>query len=168
MSNAQRTRAAQDASFEAHGNNDYQRMIAAYAFASELENEIDILMAQQKQPEIPPDCDVRKIMIAVVPGDGSGEEVYAKSVDDVRNLLTEMSMQLDELTNNTPKPALARPAPAKPALNMEALFVAILKPLSALLNHVDTHGVNSSGISSLGLDIGKAAIEAHVKGGAAS
>ena len=54
------------------------------------------------QPAIPQDCDVRNILIAVVPGDGSGEEVYAKNVNDVKNLLTKMSMELDALENNTP------------------------------------------------------------------
>lgn len=40
--------------------------------------------------------DVRKILLDVVPGDGSGSEVYAKSIEDVKNKLTELDCQLEE------------------------------------------------------------------------
>lgn len=40
--------------------------------------------------------DVRKILLDIVPCDGSGLEVFAKTVDDVRDKLTEMSIRLDE------------------------------------------------------------------------
>jgi len=43
---------------------------------------------------------VTNIMIDVVPGDGSGYEVYAKSVGDVEKLLGEMSLELDALKFN--------------------------------------------------------------------
>ena len=46
MSSRNRTHAAQDESFEQFGTkNDYARMLAAYAFAGELEDEIDTLRA---------------------------------------------------------------------------------------------------------------------------
>lgn len=39
---------------------------------------------------------VTNIMTAVVPGDGSGQEVYAKSVNEVVDLLTKLSEQAEE------------------------------------------------------------------------
>jgi hypothetical protein len=39
---------------------------------------------------------VTNIMLDVVPGDGSGYEVYAKSVSDVENTLTKMGSQLED------------------------------------------------------------------------
>jgi hypothetical protein len=45
-----------------------------------------------------PDCDVRRIMIDVVPGeDGMGREVYAKSNAQVVDLLTRLSERVEEL-----------------------------------------------------------------------
>lgn len=38
-----------------------------------------------------PSIDVRTILLEIVPGDGNGQEVYAKSVDDVVAKLTELS-----------------------------------------------------------------------------
>lgn len=44
-----------------------------------------------------PELDVRKIMLAVEPGpDGTGKEVYAKSVEDVRAHLAQMGQELEE------------------------------------------------------------------------
>lgn len=40
---------------------------------------------------IPAELDVRRILLDVVPGDGNGQEVYAKNVDDVVRVLTELS-----------------------------------------------------------------------------
>jgi hypothetical protein len=40
---------------------------------------------------------VTNIMIDVVPGDGSGYEVFAKSVDQIEDLLTRMSYEVREL-----------------------------------------------------------------------
>ena len=45
---------------------------------------------------IPADCDVRKILLRVVPGDGDGYEVYAKNVGDVENLLCELGQRLED------------------------------------------------------------------------
>jgi hypothetical protein len=42
------------------------------------------------------DLDVRKILLAVVPGDGNGHEVYAKSVKDVEDKLAELSCRLED------------------------------------------------------------------------
>jgi hypothetical protein len=44
---------------------------------------------------IPDDCDVRKILLRVVPGDGSGHEVYARNVADVEELLSDMGERLE-------------------------------------------------------------------------
>lgn len=47
---------------------------------------------------VAPEYDVRKILVAVVPGeDGMGREVYAKSVDEVVGLLTDMGQQIEVL-----------------------------------------------------------------------
>jgi hypothetical protein len=46
---------------------------------------------------VPEHLDVRRIMLAIVPGDGSGHEVYAKSVDEVVNTLTELSERIEVL-----------------------------------------------------------------------
>lgn len=41
--------------------------------------------------------DVTTILLEVVPGDGSGHEVYARSVDDVTALLTKNADRIEEL-----------------------------------------------------------------------
>ncbi|CAJ4434843.1 gp39 [Burkholderia pseudomallei] len=47
---------------------------------------------------IPEDCDVRSILLDVVPGaDGEGREVYARNVDDVKRLLSEMGDRLEDV-----------------------------------------------------------------------
>lgn len=43
----------------------------------------------------PSEFDVRRIMVDVVPGDGSGQEVYAKSVAEVEELLTKFRDEAD-------------------------------------------------------------------------
>ncbi|MCW3543483.1 hypothetical protein [Burkholderia cenocepacia] len=56
---------------------------------------------------IPEDCDVRNILLAVVPGkDGEGQEVYARNVADVERLLSEMGEKLDAVD------AAKQPAPS--------------------------------------------------------
>ncbi|KGS43821.1 hypothetical protein X945_3215 [Burkholderia pseudomallei ABCPW 107] len=61
---------------------------------------------------VPDDCDVRKILLNVVPGmDGEGHEVYARNVADVEQLLSEMGERLDAF-ESTPQPAQAD-APAE-------------------------------------------------------
>jgi len=39
--------------------------------------------AAQGEPVVPPELDVRRILLDIVPGDGDGFEVYAKTIDDV-------------------------------------------------------------------------------------
>lgn len=41
--------------------------------------------------------DVRKIMLDIVPGDGSGEEIYAKSVSAVEDKLGALYLRIEEL-----------------------------------------------------------------------
>lgn len=61
---------------------------------------------------VPDDCDVRKILLNVVPGmDGEGHEVCARNVADVEQLLSEMGERLDAF-ESTPQPAPAD-APAE-------------------------------------------------------
>ncbi|CAJ3155765.1 hypothetical protein [Burkholderia pseudomallei] len=55
---------------------------------------------------IPEDCDVRNILLDVVPGeDGEGQEVYARNVADVERLLSEMGEKLDAAKQPAPSPA---------------------------------------------------------------
>lgn len=47
---------------------------------------------------IPADCDARKIMLDVTPGeDGEGHEVYARNIADVENLLNKHGLAVEEL-----------------------------------------------------------------------
>ncbi|CAJ9293369.1 gp43 [Burkholderia pseudomallei] len=60
---------------------------------------------------IPEDCDVRNILLDVVPGeDGEGQEVYARNVADVERLLSEMGEKLDAAKQPAPSPADKRAA----------------------------------------------------------
>lgn len=52
--------------------------------------------AQAEAPSIPKELDVRTILLEIVPGDGSGFEVYAKSVSEVVDKLSEMGERLEE------------------------------------------------------------------------
>lgn len=83
-----------------NGAIDYEAMVAARAAASPAAE------------AVPDDCDVRKILLNVVPGmDGEGHEVYARNVADVEQLLSEMGERLDAF-ESTPQPAQAD-APAE-------------------------------------------------------
>lgn len=57
----------------------------------------DLSAALASAPRVPPELDVRRILLRVVPGDGNGQEVYAQSVDDVEKLLSEMGLRIEEL-----------------------------------------------------------------------
>jgi hypothetical protein len=67
---------------------------------SNLEKLGDFAIFARKDREIPADCDVRKIMLRVVPGDGSGQEVYARNVAEVEGLLSDMGLKLEEFELN--------------------------------------------------------------------
>lgn len=49
----------------------------------------------QEGDAVPENCDVRKILLRVVPGDGDGLEIYAKNVADVEKLLSEMGERIE-------------------------------------------------------------------------
>ena len=54
---------------------------------------------------VPADCDVRRIMLDVVPGwDGEGVEVYAKTVADVEAALTRMDEQIENFAAQPASP----------------------------------------------------------------
>lgn len=53
-------------------------------------------LGQPAKGEVPEDCDVRKILLDIVPGDGNGLEVFAKNVGEVVDKLTELAVRLDE------------------------------------------------------------------------
>lgn len=63
-----------------------------------LQEAADALSAQQAAQPVPPECDVRRIMVDVVPGeDGGGHEVYAKNVTEVEDVLTRQAERIEEL-----------------------------------------------------------------------
>lgn len=67
--------------------------------------------SQPAAAPIPEDCDVRNILLDVVPGeDGEGQEVYARNVADVERLLSEMGEKLDAAKQPAPAPADERAA----------------------------------------------------------
>lgn len=45
---------------------------------------------------VPSNCDVRKILLHVVPGDGDGHEVYAKNATEVEDLLSSLGERLED------------------------------------------------------------------------
>lgn len=68
--------------------------LAAIDFARRLL----LAVSQPAAAPIPEDCDVRSILLDVVPGaDGEGREVYARNVDDVKRLLSEMGDRLEDV-----------------------------------------------------------------------
>lgn len=56
----------------------------------------------EQEPAIPAQLDVRKILLAITPGDGRGLEVYAKSVNDVVDTLTKLDERLEQLEFENP------------------------------------------------------------------
>lgn len=62
-------------------------------------------------PQAPvPELDVRKILLGIVPGDGNGLEVYAKSVEDVERKLSEMWQRIEDLEGMTQSPTQPQPS----------------------------------------------------------
>jgi hypothetical protein len=83
--------------------------------------------SQPTAPAVPAELDVRKIMLDVVPGwDGCGEEVYAKSVDDVVRLLSKMGERLESAEGQLANCRAPAAVPAAPKLDMEK-FDALAK-----------------------------------------
>ncbi|CAK1568559.1 Uncharacterised protein [Burkholderia pseudomallei] len=81
--------------------------LAAIDFARRLL----LAVSQPAAAPIPEDCDVRNILLDVVPGeDGEGQEVYARNVADVERLLSEMGEKLDAAKQPAPAPADERAA----------------------------------------------------------
>ncbi|VBV05486.1 Uncharacterised protein [Burkholderia pseudomallei] len=81
--------------------------LAAIDFARRLL----LAVSQPAAAPIPEDCDVRNILLDVVPGeDGEGQEVYARNVADVERLLSEMGEKLDAAKQPAPSPADERAA----------------------------------------------------------
>ena len=65
--------------------------------ATAAEEAVKALRAALSQQPAAPNVDVRTILLAIVPGDGNGEEVYAESVDDVVAKMTELSEREESL-----------------------------------------------------------------------
>lgn len=77
---------------EYSGNNGFGHI----DYADTMRNAADALEALGREVAELKELSVTKIMIAVVPGDGSGFEVYAKSVKDVETKLGEMGGELED------------------------------------------------------------------------
>ena len=52
--------------------------------------------------------DVRRILLDIVPGDGSGHEVYAESREDVEEKLSQMGQQIEDLESQRQDLVLAQ------------------------------------------------------------
>jgi hypothetical protein len=70
---------------------------------------LDEARAALAAPSVPsgepaPELDVRRIMLAIVPGDGLGLEVYATCVADVERLMTEMWQRIEDLESRPAAP----------------------------------------------------------------
>ncbi|CAJ4108352.1 Uncharacterised protein [Burkholderia pseudomallei] len=78
---------------------------------------------------IPEDCDVRNILLDVVPGeDGEGQEVYARNIADVERLLSEMGEKLDAVDaakQPAPSPADERAAKISDYLNAPGMWAQV-------------------------------------------
>jgi len=119
---------------------------------------------------VPADCDVRKIMLDVVPGwDGMGQEVYAKSVREVEDLLSGMGQRLEDFELGITRPQAADAQPSSWDQESRGMFVARLEKMQengivgltimealALLNDCDmlatqsaeAHGITGKGNAS--------------------
>lgn len=82
--------------------------IAADAQRTDAERPTNATVAPAEE-SIPVDCDVRKILLRVVPGDGDGLEIYARNVNDVEILLSEMGERLDEFESAARPASSAQP-----------------------------------------------------------
>ena len=67
-----------------------------------VHNYIYATPAPAPAPAVPAEIDVRTILLGIVPGDGNGHEVYAKTGEDVVNKLTEMAERLDAAEARAP------------------------------------------------------------------
>jgi hypothetical protein len=91
--------------------------------------------------EVPPDAaalvaslqalSVTNIMIDVVPGDGSGHEVYAKSVEQVEALLNILALELDKHEHNSPIAKLRITDKGEHSLHLLALANSVKDPEAA-------------------------------------
>ncbi|WP_324658310.1 hypothetical protein [Burkholderia thailandensis] len=85
--------------------------------------------SQPAAAPIPEDCDVRNILLDVVPGeDGEGQEVYARNVADVERLLSEMGEKLDAVDaakQPAPAPADERAAKISDYLNAPGMWAQV-------------------------------------------
>jgi hypothetical protein len=91
--------------------------------------------------EVPPDVSalvaslqalsVTNIMIDVVPGDGSGHEVYAKSVEQVEALLNILALELDKHEHNSPIAKLRITDKGEHSLHLLALANSVKDPEAA-------------------------------------
>ncbi len=90
--------------------------------------------APAAQEPVPADCDVRKILLEIVPGDGDGFEVFAKNVADVEAKLCDLGGRLEdwELGIRRLPAAQERAEPVVPAVQKGWKLVPV-EPTSNML-----------------------------------
>lgn len=126
-----------------HRDSDYSGS-AAQNEAFNRSETLSACLSIEHAPTAPPadDCDVRRILIDVVPGeDGMGREVYARSNKDVVEMLTVMDQRIEDL-QSTARPAapLSEPAEAvtelRKALNDAATSLETISRLAGRSHYV--------------------------------
>ncbi|HBN9790930.1 TPA: hypothetical protein NI656_005498 [Pseudomonas aeruginosa] len=108
----------------------------------------------QAQPSPAPELDVTRILLDIIPGDGDGHEVYAKSVADVEAKLAADGDRIEDLelklyAAQARVAELEKPKPAAPALAALPPFAE--KVLAKLRRFYDC----ASDFESGGVDIGR-------------
>jgi hypothetical protein len=96
-----------------------------------LDNLVELALSNnrpQPAPEIPAHLDVRKILLAITPGEGSGLEVYAQDVDDVVKTLTDLSERLELATAI----AACKPAPAVVAHPPASAYESLIQDMTTI------------------------------------
>jgi hypothetical protein len=102
--------------------------------ASELAQSLMPFLQRERTGEaVAEHLDVRKIMLRVVPGDGSGHEVFASCVADVESLLSEMGEQIESYE-------LASPPSSRELVERVATLEALAAEYNALICHMDAGG----------------------------
>lgn len=95
-----------------------------------------MLVSSQPTTDPAPEFDVRKILLDVVPGDGSGFEVYAKNVADVERVLADMGDKLECYQAARPATAAAV-ADTQLLARVERELLAVLESCAKERSHHD-------------------------------
>jgi hypothetical protein len=115
--------------------------------------------AREERESLPENCDVRKILLRVVPGDGSGHEVYAKDIADVEQLLSEMGERIENFESNRAALPAGKVAaePVAPVGGREA-WEKVLSFSRRIVALLDTTDVIRSTVSGTAYDAAERAV----------